>query len=323
MNRKFFVLILALSCIARAEDIVDRIVAKVDNSIVTASDIEEAVAASALEIRSKYPPDQWDKKINDLRQQVLKQLIDEHVLAKAARDASITLSDEEVNAYIQSLWTKAGIQNEEQFKAELKNEGLTLDELKDNLRRQILAKKVLQREIYSKIKVSDIDLKQYYDENKSLYHEASKVKIALLLLPVAGADAEDWNKTKTVADGIHQKLVEGAEFTDMVKQYSKGPAVAEGGDIGFIEKGKGIPEFEDVAFSLTTGQFSEPFRTQHGWNLIKIEDAEQEKYRPFAEVRPEIESLVQQLKARDQERDYIEKQRNKTYIELMEADPGK
>ncbi len=317
-NRLLIVIfMLAWSMALFAAEPFDRIIVKVDNDIITLSDLEEVSAVSMEEIKSTYPPDQWDDKLKQLQDQILNQMINERVCVRVARDLEIQVTDQELDAHIQMLREKAGVSSDEDFNLQLAREGLTLDELRESIRRQSLARKVLQKEVYSKVDVPESLLESYYQEHRSIYAESASVRIGLLLLEVKDTDSAAWDRAEKTANEIYERIADGADFAEQVKQFSQGPAVDQGGDIGYLEKGKALPEIETIAFSMKIGDVSKPFRTDHGWNLIKILDLKNERIPPLSEKRDEIETILRQTRARDLEMEWFEKQRSRTYIEKL------
>ncbi len=316
--------ILLMGCVVEAEErVVDMIVARVDNSIITLSDLEEACAPSLADIRKNYPENQWEEKFTDARQRVLMQMIDEYVCVRAARDLEITVSDDEVNAQIASIWKNAGIPSEDEFREALKSEGISIDEFRETIRRQFLTRRVLQREIYSKVKVTEAEIREYYEQHRAAYGEAGKVRVALLLLEVKGDSPQEWQTVERKIREIHDQIRAGADFSRLVREYSNGPETETGGDIGFIERGKGLPEFEEAAFSHPAGEIPEPFKTRYGWNIIKILEVVEPRTVPLDDKRAEIERSLQMLKSKDYEMEWFEKQRAKTFIERQDLNPRK
>lgn len=308
-------LVFSIAGLFAEERIVDMVIARVDNSIITLSDLESAAAPSLMDIRKNYPESQWEEKFADARQRILMQMIDEYVCVRAARDLEILITDEEVDGQIMNIWKNAGISSEEQFREELKKEGIELDEFKDTIRRQITARRVLQREIYSKVKVTDAEIRQYYDEHKETYSEAGKVRVGLLLLEVKNDIPTEWQVIEQKINVISDRINNGADYAEMVREFSNGPEADKGGDIGFIERGKGLAEFEQAAFSLQIGQISAPFKTRYGWNIIKILEIVEARISPIEDKRAEIERSIQIVKSKGFELDWFEKQRARTFIE--------
>ncbi len=317
-----FLAMVIMGCIVEAEErVVDMIVARVDDSIITLSDLEEACAPSLADIRKNYPENQWEEKFADARQRVLMQMIDELVCVRAARDLEITVSDDEITAHITSIWKNAGIASEEEFREALKNEGVTIDEFRETIRRQFLTRRVLQREIYSKVKVTEAEIREYYEQHRSTYGEAGKVRVALLLVEVKSDSPQEWKVAEEKTREIYNQIKAGADFARLVREHSNGPETETGGDIGFIERGKGLSEFEEAAFSRAAGEIPEPFKTRYGWNIIKILEVVEPRTVPLEDKRAEIERSLQMLKSKDYEVEWFEKQRAKTFIERQDLSP--
>jgi len=280
--------------------------------------MQDAMAVAQFAIRENYPEDEWFRRFAEEKRRILDRMIDEIVCTRFARESGITVKDEEVDFQIKSLREKAGINSEEEFLEALKEEGLTLEEFHENTRKNIIKQRVLGREVYSKIEVSDADVRRYYEENSELFKERAKVQIGLLLLEVKSGGESEWETVKERIDMLHTKLTDGASFYDLVREFSQGPSVDEGGDIGYIQKGEGLPEFEAAAFNLKSGEISSPFRTSFGWNIIKILDYVPDQLHPLDERKDQIRQFLKQVKARDIEQDWFEIQRSRTYIKIKE-----
>ncbi|MBN1879243.1 peptidylprolyl isomerase [bacterium] len=303
---------------ARAVEVVDHIIAKVDRSIITASQLREASQPSIEQIRQKYPPEEWDQRIHEVNSQILNQMINEAVCLRFARDNEVVISDAEVEATIMALRDNAGIKTEEAFLQQLAVEGITLDELKENLKKQSIVRRVLRSEVYSKIRVTESDIKDYYESNRDQYQSKAQVRVGVLMVdsesngPLANAAAE-----KRIRD-LYRQLSAGEDFADMVKNFSDGPSRDQGGDIGFLEEGKALPVIEEKAFQLEVGQFSEPLQTEFGWVIIKVLEKMDAGFKPLKDLRDEIEMTLREKKARQVEQEWFDRQRAMTYIEILD-----
>jgi parvulin-like peptidyl-prolyl isomerase len=301
-----------------AADLYDKIVAKVDNAIITQSDIDDVAFASIEQIKKQYPKKEWKSHIRQLKKQILDQMINEYVCVRFARDNDIKITDEEIQSHIETLKKNAGIVTDEEFQKELEKENLTLAELKESIKRQSLMRRVLQKEIYSKINITENEIRNYYNEHIDLFKIPAQVHVKLLLLEVPSNSDE--NTVKKKAYEIYSKLEEGADFDKLVQKYSAGPSIDQGGDIGVLKQGEGLPEFEKVAFNLDNGEFSKPFRTKHGWNIIKVLDKKERTFISLEKKHDEIELLLKKQKARTLEMEWFEKQRSRTYIEILSVE---
>lgn len=297
---------------------IERIVAKVDQGIITLIELQEASQPSVEQIRQNYPPEEWDKRIREVRTQILNQMINEGVCLRFARDNKVEVTDNEVEATIMALRENAGIKTDEEFIQQLTAEGITLDELKENLKRQSIVRKVLRSEVYSKIRVTESDIRDYYMANSDQYQSKARVRVAVLIIDneasgIFGAAAAE----KKVRD-VHAQLMNGADFAEMVRQHSDGPSPEKGGDIGFLEEGTALPVVEQTANKLNVGEFSEPLQTDFGWLIMKVLEKSGAGTKPLQDHRDEIEMVLREKKARSLEQEWFDRQRAMTYIEILD-----
>lgn len=158
----------------------------------------------------------------------------------------------------------------------------------ENTTRDILIREYLKREIEGKVKVTEEDLKVYYEGNKDKFIEPEKVKVSHILVD-SEADAKD----------ILAKIQAGADFGALAKEKSKCPSKEKGGDLGLLAKGQTVPEFEGVAFSLSPGQVSDVVKTQFGYHIIKVIEKEPAKERSFEEVKDEAGQALLSLRQKE------------------------
>jgi len=168
------------------------------------------------------------------------------------------------------------------------------------------------------INITENEISDFYKSEKFRYKD-EKGKI-LSLDKAKDKVNSDENTVKKKAYEIYSKLEEGADFDKLVQKYSAGPSIDQGGDIGVLKQGEGLPEFEKVAFNLDNGEFSKPFRTKHGWNIIKVLDKKERTFISLEKKHDEIELLLKKQKARTLEMEWFEKQRSRTYIEILSVE---
>ncbi|MCD4655394.1 peptidylprolyl isomerase, partial [bacterium] len=192
------------------------------------------------------------------------------------------------------------------------------DELKETLRRQTIVRKVMRREVQSKIRVTEAEIKNFREENRDQYETRARVRVGVLMLDIESQGLFSKSAVEKKAKVLHEKLENGADFAVLVKEFSDGPATDNSGDIGFLEKGKTLPVIENVAFQLEVGNFSRPLKTDFGWVIVKVLEKIEEGVQPLSEVRDEIENIIRNQKSREMESDWFEKQRAKTYVQIMD-----
>lgn len=263
-----FIFILTISSMLYAEE-VDGIAAIVGNQIILKSEIEtnyeELKASSALGE-------------NVTKENILRLLVEEKLIAEKAERDDITASDGEIEMQLERVMQNiiAQFPTYQDFLQVLQNEGLTADGLKERYRnqiaKQVVRDKLLQQEVLSKINVSEYEKRQYYETHLDSFPDRPRmVKIAeISIKPAMGSESLDQALQKI--EDIQDELNKGADFEELARKYSDCPSAAQGGDLGYFSRGQMVPEFEKAVFALEIGEVSEPVLTEFGYHLIRVDD---------------------------------------------------
>ncbi|HJX35457.1 MAG TPA: peptidylprolyl isomerase, partial [Dehalococcoidales bacterium] len=248
----------------------------------------------------------------------LKRLVDNLLIEQEAKKAgkSIVIKDEEVMDVIRDMIAKRK-SNMEEFKKNLAREGTSLESLKKDIRSQMVRMRLLRWEIKSKVMVSDEEIGEYYTKNRQDYEgkEAVRLKQIFLAIP-AKADKKTKAKIKEEAGQLRKRVLAGEPFELLAVKYSQGPGAAQGGDIGFIEKGTIIAAVESVAFNLPMEQVSEVIESGIGFHIIKVVDKKGAGLKPIAAVREEIKTKIEDEKLEKKYEEWITSIRKKSFIEI-------
>jgi peptidyl-prolyl cis-trans isomerase D len=171
-------------------------------------------------------------------------------------------------------------------------------------KRKIAYALVDANKLASDVQVSDQDLRSYYDQHRDEFRVPEQVTVSHILIktPTAGPDGKVDQKAvdaaKAKAEDVLKQVKSGGNFADMAKKYSDDPGSAKnGGSLGPIQRGRTVPEFEKVAFSLPKGQISDLVKTTYGFHIIKVDDKQQAHTKSLEEVKAQIEPLIKQQKA--------------------------
>lgn len=151
----------------------------------------------------------------------------------------------------------------------------------EEARKEIIIKAYLRKEIEDTVRVSDEDAKKYYEANKDKFKEPEKVNISHILVDNE-AEAKD----------ILSKLKGGADFAALAKEKSKDASKDKGGELGLIAKGQTVPEFEQAAFALQSGQISDVVKTQFGYHIIKVTEKQPEKMMAYDEIKDQLKQMM-------------------------------
>jgi len=217
--------------------------------------------------------------INSFKKNVLEQIINYELLFQQAKKEKVKISKGDINLEIDKI--KDSFSSPEEFNEVLKANKLTLTQLKDDIKRQLMIQYILE-EAKNKINITDDELLEYYNKNKESFFESEKVHARHILV-----------ETEEEAKNIIRQLNEGIiDFAELAKEKSMCPSAENGGDLGFFARGQMVKEFEDVAFSLKPGEISDIVKTEFGYHIIKSEEKKEEHSPSFEEVKDQINSIL-------------------------------
>ena len=318
---KRFVLIMCsvmLLCVPVGAEVVDKIIAVVNDEIITLAEFNTAFDPYLKNIEDNYKGKDKEALINQSKEAFLKRLVDNLLIEQEAKKAgkSIVIKDEEVMDVVRDMIAKRK-SNMEEFKKNLAREGTSLESLKKDIRSQMVRMRLLRWEIKSKVMVSDEEIGEYYTKNRQDYEgkEAVRLKQIFLAIP-AKADKKTKAKIKEEAEQLRKRVLAGEPFELLAVKYSQGPGAAQGGDIGFIEKGTIIAAVDSVAFNLPMEQVSEVIESSIGFHIIKVVDKKGAGLKPIATVREEIKTKIEDEKLEKKYEEWITSIRKKSFIEI-------
>lgn len=256
---------------------VESVVAFVGKEVILRSELDEQVMVYCMQAGIE-PTD--TAKVNEVAKDILNSMVNAKLIVNEARERKLTVTKEELDAAVQNALdeVKARVGTEEKFAEELKKENLTEDVLKVRYRKeleaQILARKLVEREVSSKIKVTDKEIDDFYKERKAeLPKRPPEVTLAqIVILPDVDSLVEISAKQK--AEEVLKAIKSGENFERLANQFSEDPSAEKGGDVGFFQKGEFEEAFEKTAFALEPGQVSDLVKSRYGYHIIKLVEKE-------------------------------------------------
>lgn len=321
MCKRFVLIILCsvmLLCVPVGAEVVDKIIAVVNYDVITLAEFNKAFEPYLKNIEDNYKGNDIEAIINQSKGAFLNRLVENLLIEQEAKKAGrgIAVTDEEVMNVIKDTIAKKK-SNMEEFKKNLASEGTSFESMKKDVKSQMMRMRLLRREIKSKVMVSDEEIGEYYNKNRQDYEgkEAIRLKQIFLAVP-AKTDKKTKAKIKEEAAQLRKRVLAGEPFELLAAKYSQGPGAAQGGDIGFIEKGTIIVAVESVAFSLPMEQVSEVIESNIGFHIIKVVDKRGAGLKPIAAVREEIKAKLEDEKLEKKYEEWITSVRKKSFIEI-------
>ena len=303
-------------------DILEQILVKVNGDIITKTELEQRQISALRQRDPNFRPGsdaELQKALVEVTPEVIVNAIDELLLIQRGRELGYSLGNEQFRNIVENIKKENKIETEEQFQAALKQEGLTLDDLKRQIERNMLASRVQQVEVMGKIAVSDDEVRQYYDANKETFTTQPQITLREILVTVPTSDkgvnvAED-DAAKAKIEDIRKRAEAGEPFARLASDLSDSGSKANGGLIGPISRSDLSPELQKELAALKPGQLTRTLRTTRGYQLIKLETSTETKIKTMDEARPEIADKVAGQKQRGQMLQYLQQLRTQAIID--------
>ncbi|RPI34548.1 MAG: hypothetical protein EHM54_09440, partial [Nitrospiraceae bacterium] len=268
------VCVLLLSGRTNANVILDRVVAVVNQEVITWSELYKTMEADASPAVKELQKDEQRSIYKKNEAAFLETLINVKLQLQEARNAGIKVSDGELQEAIEGIKKKYSM-SDSAFRDSLKAEGISYEEYRKRLRDQIIISKLVNMQIRSKIVITDEDINKFAAENKRVLENTESYKISQILLKKQ-KDVES-SKIEEKAGDLLRKLEQGESFADVARQYSEDPSSNAGGDLGFLKKSELNSDFLDVISKMKPGDISKPFWTASGLHIIKLESRTERK----------------------------------------------
>jgi parvulin-like peptidyl-prolyl isomerase len=254
-----------------------------------------AQAQTTYEAREQEFPEAGTPEYAQLRNALVRSLVEQAQFEIAAEELDITVTEEELDKRLEELKQQFFDGDEEAYLAELEKQGLTEEQVRMDLRTRVLNEKIFE-EITSQVEVADEDIQAYYDENKAQFEQPASRDVRHILV-----------KSEAKANQIHRQLENGADFAKLAKQFSEDPASKNEGGKFTAQQGATVAPFDEVAFELETGELSEPVKTQFGWHVIEaVGDVVEPQTQELAEVEEQISTTLLEEKKNERINQWVQ-----------------
>lgn len=293
--------------------VIPDVLARVNGETVTRAEFEEAVAAVEQRNQGPVPPDQRDRVLRG----VLDQLVGVKLLAQEAATRKIAVSDADVDALIAQM--RQRFPSEDVFNQALKQQNKTVALLKAEARSNLAVQKLLDEALAGKIAVTPQQAQDFYDKNPQQFQRPEQVRASHILIGVQqGADVAAKAAAKRKAEGVLKQVKAGGDFSALARTNSEDPGSAvNGGDLGFFPRGQMVPPFDQAAFTLGTGATSELVETQFGYHIIRVMEKRPGGVVTLEEVRPQLEEYLQNVNRQREMQTLVDGLKAKGTVEIL------
>lgn len=261
---------LTISSMAHAAVVpLDRVVAIVDNDVVMESQLRQRLTEVKQNIAKRggeVPPD------SAVENQVLERLILEDIQLQIAERSGIRISEDELNQAVATIAQRNGL-SVAQFRQALAQDGLTYDDVRDQVRRELTISRVRQRQVAQRIQISQQEVQNFLNSDLGRIQLSEEYRLANILIPVAdSASSSEIQAAGQKAMQIYNKARQGADFGELAIANSAGDNALDGGEIGWRKAAQLPPPFDQMISSMKPGDVTEPARVPGGIIILKVEE---------------------------------------------------
>ncbi|MBI4388414.1 MAG: peptidylprolyl isomerase [Candidatus Omnitrophica bacterium] len=310
-------LVYAATLQAADHQLVDRVVAVVNQEAITQSELDELFYSVREQLSEAYQGSELKEKLLDARKKLLSQLIEDRLVLQEARKRGVEVSDQEVEGRLEDF--KKQLPPGQSFDDMLEHQGLDGKAVKQRIHDQLMMQKLQYVEIQRKIVVSPVEIEKFYKDNTARFVAKEKLKVWTIVIPKSEDAVRKGMMDETAkkkAETILEELKKGADFSELAKRESHDSHAQEGGLIGFVARGDMIKEIEDVLFSLPENGRSEIVETEGAYHIFKIAERAPEKGLSLDEVRSQIHDILYRDKANARFEAWMEELKKSAFISI-------
>jgi len=322
---------LLLPSISPADTVVEEIIARVNNEIITRTEYVRSRDQLKQEVQQQDAANA-DRIFAEKQRDVLRDLIDQQLLLQKAKDLGIT-GDTELIKRLDEMRKQMNLETMEELEKAAEAQGASYEDFKQNLRNQIITQRVIGQEVGSHLAMNKEDEKKFYEQHRAEMEQPEEVRLSEILIvpkkpakPAASPDAKpeppseaETEAALAAAQATAQDLLEqfhkGAKFSDLAKKYSDGPSAKDGGDLSYFKRGTLSKELEDKVFALKAGEVTDVIRTKQGYVILQAAEHQMAGIPTLKEVEPRIQDALYMQKLQPALRAYLTTLREEAYID--------
>lgn len=298
--------------------IIEEIVARVNNDIITRSDLQTAKDQLRKEIEQDCPqctPAQLDQRYAAQEKNVLRDLIDNSLLVQRAKDLDINVETDVVKR-LDQIRQENNIPSMEELEKRVNASGLDYEDFRNNIRNQLLQQEVIRREVTSKIIVDHAAVMKYYDAHKKDYVRPEEVVLREIFVSTQGKPQSQIPALRKKADSLLQRIKNGEDFSELAKRFSDGSTAKQGGNLGTFQRGQLAPNLEKIVFPMKAGDVTNIIDTKTGFLILQVVQHYVAGLQPESKVDDDILNKLYSDKMKPALREYLDNLRENSYVQV-------
>lgn len=299
------------------KEIVEAIVAIVNEDIITISDYKRQHDSLYQMLREQIQGEEFEKQYNRLSKELLNTMITERLLFQEAKKLDVDVS-EQIKLTIENIKKENNIETDQELMRIMQQQGIDFEVWKKNMEETFLKQQVLFAEVDRGIVIDDAEIVNYYKQHNDEFTELPEYRLSAIYLISEGVNDSEIQERK---NEIERQIAEGNDFGSLASQYSDGPEKETQGDLGTFKKGELEKSLEQEVEKLKIGEVSPWLKVKGGWYILKLVDKKESRMKTFEEVRKEIEEKLFGEKRRNKYEEFLKKLKERSYIKILIPDP--
>jgi parvulin-like peptidyl-prolyl isomerase len=328
--RTVFVLLTAWSAFAADFRVIEQIVAKVNEDIVTTSDLARARVQLEQQLRAEgLKGAQLEKTIKEEEADILRSKIDNLLLVQRGKQLDIKV-DSDVTKRLAQIQAQQKIADQDKFQQWVRDTfQMPFEDFKAEIRNNLLRQRVISQEVSSRINIPTAEARKYYEKHKDQFIRQERVFLREIFLSTEGKSDKEVAAIEKKAKDLVARARAGEKFADLARDNSDAESARDGGRTPPLKREDLRPELRDIAFTKEKGYVTDPIRTDKGFLIFQIEDRHGAGLAPFEEVENEIMEILFEPKFEPALREYLAKLRQDAFLQIRDgyidtgAVPGK
>jgi len=298
--------------------LVEEIIARVNNNIITLSDFQKADQELKSEIAQdcqSCPPDKIQAEYNDQKKDLLRGLIDNQLLIQHAQDLGISVETDLIKE-LDRVRKENNLASMEDLQKAVEASGIPWEDYKTQIRNKLLEHQVISQEVGGRMneQIGESEIKKYYDDHKDEFNLPEEVVLSDIFLSTEGKDPQEAFAIRQKAEDLRNRLMKGEDFSQLAEKYSQDDAASQGGNLGVFKRGTLAKQIEDVVFSLNKNDITDVIQVKTGYEVFKVQDHYQAGVQPLDKVRDMITNKLFDQKMEPAMRAYLSELREESYV---------
>ena len=296
--------------------ILDRVVAVVNDDVITLTEVQEEGLQAIRKIVQETLGQERERQLRSTERQILDELVLRRLQLQEAQKEKIEVTPAEIRSTIEELKKRNGLNTDEELMAALSRELLSEEQFRKGIAEQVILTKLVTRRVRAKVVVLDEEVQQYYAQQQEKFREIPQFKIRHLLVAVPPqATPGEQQRARNRIEEAQAHLKMGTDFSTVAKRYSEGPLASSGGEVWTMKRGELAPELEQVALALPIGQPSDIIVTSAGFHLMVVEERSGQTL-SFDQVKERLRAILFDQRTEAKFKEWIESLKAKAHVEI-------